>query len=358
MKNKFLATVMLMLVSTPALAYSVSLVAELDDVPWGIEFIDHDKLLINEKSGHIRLLDIDSGDIKLLMTIPDIYSNGQGGLLDVAKAPNSNHDFFFTYTKTVGKSTETVLAKAQLIEGSLQHWQDLLITNSGSGSSRHFGSRITFDDNNHVYFSVGDRGDRDNGQNTNNLAATIIRLNLDGSVPSNNPYVDNSEVRNEIWSYGHRNPQGIFFDSLTQNLWAIEHGPRGGDEINLIQPKTNYGWPVTSHGKEYWGPIAVGEGQEKEGIQSPALVYIPSIAPGSLILYRGQRYPNLNGHLLASALKLQHINVISIDNNNALSETSRILESLAERIRDITVSPDDYIYFSTDSGHIYRLSPN
>lgn len=358
MTYRLLFTAFLMMLSTHSLAYSVSLIAKLDDVPWGIAFIDKDEAVITEKSGNVRLLNVNSGDLDLLLNVSPLYSNGQGGLLDVAKSPRSSSELFFTYTKAVQKSTETVLAKAQLNNGSLQNWQDVLVTDSGSSSSRHFGSRIAFDDNHHVYFSVGDRGDRDNGQNTLNLAAAIIRLNLDGTIPSDNPYIENDKVRNEIWSYGHRNPQGIYFDSSTQNLWAIEHGPRGGDEINLIQPETNYGWPVTSHGKEYWGPIAVGEGQEKEGIQSPALVYIPSIAPGSLILYRGERYPSLNGHLLAGALKLQHINVISIDANNSLTEASRILESLNERVRDITVSPDDYIYFSTDSGHIYRLNPN
>ena len=157
----------------------------------------------------------------------------------------------------------------------------MLITRSASTPGRHFGSRITFDGTGHLFFSVGDRGVRPNGQDLSTHAGSILRLTLDGSVPENNPFVQQRSALPEIWSYGHRNPQGIFYDRKKRRLWSIEHGPRGGDEINLILPGRNYGWPVISYGKEYWGPVQVGEGTEKEGMEQPVKFYVPSIAPGS-----------------------------------------------------------------------------
>lgn len=169
-------------------------------------------------------------------------------------------------------------------QSGFSEWQELLVTKSTSGTSRHFGSRIAFDDRGHLFFGIGDRGERDYAQNLSNHAGAILRLNLDGSVPDDNPFVNNRNALPEIWSYGHRNPQGLYFDREHNRLWEIEHGPRGGDEINLILAGENYGWPVISYGKEYWAPIAVGEDTHREGMQQSVKVYDPSIAPGSLIV--------------------------------------------------------------------------
>ena len=180
---------------------------------------------------------------------------------------------------------------------------------------------------------------------------------LDGSVPADNPFVKNAHALPEIWSYGHRNPQGIAYDLQRQRLWEIEHGPRGGDEINLILPGRNYGWPVISYGKEYWGPVQVGEGTEKEGMEQPVKVYIPSIAPGSLILYSGKAFPGWKGNLFSGALILTHLNRVALDESGKAVAEERLLESLNERIRALVESPEGWIYFSTDSGKIYRLRP-
>ncbi|WP_029858475.1 PQQ-dependent sugar dehydrogenase, partial [Vibrio parahaemolyticus] len=205
-----------------------------------------------------------------------------------------------------------------------------------------------------IYFTIGDRGERDNGQNTQTHAGSILRLNLDGTVPTDNPFTS-SKAKPEIWSFGHRNPQGLFYDKETDQLWSIEHGPRGGDEINLIKKGANYGWARVSQGKEYWGPLDVGEAKSLPGMENPKLVYIPSIAPSNMVLYRGDKYSELDGKILVGALKLTHINVVGI-NDGKLTESQRLLEKLGERIRDITISPDGYIYFSTDSGKIFRLT--
>ena len=208
-----------------------------------------------------------------------------------------------------------------------------------------------------MFFGIGDRGHRPNAQDLSNHAGSIIRLNLDGSIPKDNPFINNESVLPEIWSYGHRNPQGLMYDFKYQRLWEIEHGPRGGDEINLIVAGANYGWPVISYGKEYSSPFAVGEGTHRDGMEQPVKVYIPSIAPGSLIMYSGDALSKWKGNLFSGALKLRHINRIVLDENGQVIKEERLLESLDERIRALAQSPEGWIFFSTDSGKIFRISP-
>jgi glucose/arabinose dehydrogenase len=338
-----------------AIEYRANEMANGFQIPWGIEFLDDQRVIVNEKNGTISLLDITSGKPQTLFKAPSVNSSGQAGLLDVALAPNTdkqNPQLFFTYSKQTSEGNTVALATAQLKSNQLVGWKDIFVADAITDTGRHYGSRIAFVDDK-VYFSIGDRGERDNGQNTQNHAGNILRLNLDGSVPKGNPFKP-SEARPEIWTYGHRNPQGMFYDEATKQLWSIEHGPRGGDEINLIKKGANYGWAKASHGKEYWGPLDVGEAKSLPGMEDPKLVYTPSIAPSNMILYRGDKYPELDGKILAGALKLAHINVVSIKNGK-LVESQRLMENLGERVRDITTSPDGYIYFSTDSGKIFRL---
>ena len=184
-----------------------------------------------------------------------------------------------------------------------------------------------------------------------------MRLKIDGSVPDDNPFVNQTDALPEIWSYGHRNPQGLFYDRQKKRLWSIEHGPRGGDEINLINPGLNYGWPVISYGKEYYSFAQVGESTHKEGMEQPVKYYVPSIAPGSLIVYSGKAFPNWKGNLFSGALAKRHLNRVEIDpDGNAIAE-ERLLEKLRERIRAIVESPEGWIYLSTDMGKIFRLKP-
>jgi len=221
------------------------------------------------------------------------------------------------------------------------------VTDAGSNKGQHFGSRIAFDNDGHVFFAVGDRGRRENAQDLSNHAGKVMRLNLDGSVPADNPFIANEKALAQIWSYGHRNPQGLFFDSKTNKLWSSEHGPRGGDEINLIEKGKNYGWPVVSFGKEYWGPIDIGEGTEKAGMQAPSYVYIPSIAPSFLLIH--------NEKFFLGALVKQHLNVVSADDAGKLSE-HRYLESLSQRVRSMAINSKGESFIGTDSGTLYRLT--
>ena len=329
-------------------------------VPWAMVFISADELLFTERSGAIKVLDPVFGTIKTLGGAPEVVASGQGGLLDVAVSPDFAQTgwLYFTYSKAAanGKSA-TALARARLREGRLKDWVDLFVANLHSSQAKHFGSRIAFDGKGHLFLSHGDRGDRHSAQNLANHGGAVLRLNLDGSVPEDNPFVGRADVAAEIWSYGHRNPQGIVFDGVKQRLWLIEHGPRGGDEINRIEPGRNYGWPVISYGKEYSLPVMVGEGTHKEGMEQPEKIYVPSIAPGSLLLYRGNAFPQWRDSLLAGSLALTHLNRIEVETSGGLGAEHRYLEGVGERIRAIAESPEGWLYVSTDSGRILRLSP-
>lgn len=335
-------------------------VAKVAGVPWGLAQLDKDTLIYTLRAGEVGLLNTADGKTQRLEGLPEIEVHGQGGLLDVAVRPGytAGDWVYFTYSKMHDGSPETTLARAILKKNKLSDWQDLLVTKVGSDSGNHFGSRIAFDDSGHVYFGVGDRGKRKNSQNLKNHAGAIMRLNIDGSIPEDNPFVGNKKALPEIYSYGHRNPQGLMFDTKTKQLWEVEHGPRGGDEINLIAEGKNYGWPVISYGKEYWGPLAVGEGTKKAGMEQPVKEYTPSIAPGSLIIYRGAAFPEWYGNLFVSALKLRHINRVELNDAGQAVAEMRLLESAKERVRDLLETSDGYIYFSTDSGKIMRLVPD
>lgn len=328
-------------------------------VPWGMVFISGNEILFTERSGKAGLLDVSNNKVRYLSGLPAVRASGQGGLMDVAVAPDYQPGgwIYFTYSKNVQRRGVTVLARARLNKDQLEDWEELLVTQSATNTDRHYGSRIAFDDKGYLFFGVGDRGDRANGQNLLTHAGSILRVKFNGEVPDDNPFVGRSDVLPEIWSYGHRNPQGLVYDVKHHRLWEIEHGPRGGDEINLVEKGKNYGWPVISYGKEYWGPVAVGEGTQKQGMQQPTKVYIPSIAPGSLLYYNGEAFPEWKGKLFAGALKLRHINVITLDRSGRAIEEDRLLEDLGERIRALTQGPKGRIYFSTDSGKIYAIKP-
>jgi len=332
---------------------TVSKVASNLGVGWGMTFLNENSLLISQKDGKITLLDLKSKETKNIQNIPKVLYRGQGGLLDIQK---KDEWIYLTYVKNVKGQGATTLARAKILDNKLVEFKDLLVTKSFSSTSHHFGSRIAFDDKGHVFFSIGDRGDRHSAQDLSNHKGSILRLNLDGSIPLDNPFVNNAKALDEIYSYGHRNPQGLFFDKNNKTLYSNEHGPRGGDEINIIKKGSNYGWPIVSQGKEYWNSSFVGNYRSKKNYIDGIKVYVPSIAPSSLISYSGKKYNNLKGNLFSGALKLQHLNQIILDENNKVVKENRLLEDLHERIRNVVESPNGEIYISTDNGNIYLVN--
>ena len=344
--------------------YKVETITEKLGLTWGMVFIESDKILFTERTGKIGIISTLSGEVIYIDGGPKVRAYGQGGLLDVAVPPGykTGDWIYFTYSKPLKRKGQiksaTTLARAKLQGKTFVELDDLLITKSLSNSNYHFGSRITFDGEGHIFFSIGDRGHRPNAQDMSIHSGSILRLKIDGRVPDDNPFFRRKDALPEIWSYGHRNPQGLFYDIQKKLLWSIEHGPRGGDEINLIKPGLNYGWPIISYGKEYYAPIKVGEGTHKEGMEQPVKYYVPSIAPGSLIVYSGKAFPNWKGNLFSGALAKRHLNRVEINLNGKAVGEERLLEKLSERIRAIVESPEGWIYLSTDMGKILRLKPD
>jgi len=326
-------------------------------ITWGMTFLDDNTLVFTQRSGKAGLLNIQTSQVTWLSGLPEVYAERQGGLLDVKAAPDYAQTgwLYFTYSKPTFTSAVTTLARAKLSADKLVNWQDLLVTNSESAQDIHFGSRIAFDNQGHVFLGVGDRGSRGKAQDLTNHAGTIIRLNMDGSIPKDNPFINNPKALDEIWSYGHRNPQGLVFDVNTNRLWEMEHGPRGGDEINLIEKGLNYGWPIVSQGKEYFSGSPVGE-RFKAGMIEPIKVYIPSIAPSDLIVYQGNEFPQWQGSLFSGALVLRHLNQVLLNKQGQAVAENRYLQSLNQRVRSVTQDKQGRLYVATDNGVIYRLS--
>lgn len=331
---------------------SYELVKDKLDIVWGMDF-NGDDLIFTERDGDIKRLNLKSKKVTTITGAPKVYARGQGGMLDIKYHPKNKEQVYFTYSKKVGDYYTTALATAKIKENQLIDLKDLLVGKGKSDTRRHFGSRITFDGQGHLFFSIGDRGDRDNPQKLSNHFGKVMRLNLDGSVPKDNPFVGKKGALPEIWSFGHRNPQGLVFDAKTKTLFEMEHGPRGGDEINVVEKGKNYGWPIISYGKEYWGPLSVGEGTHRKGMEQPLIHYVPSIAPCGLAIYRGEKYSKLKGKLISGALKLTHINVVD---PNSGKETDRLFNDDNLRVRSVVVAPSDDIYFSTDGGKIFKLT--
>jgi aldose sugar dehydrogenase len=339
------------------MAFQVDEVVSGQGVIWGVVFLSADQLLFTERQGNIYLLDLDTGLIKRLQGAPDVWNKDQGGMLDAAveKSYVPGDWIYFTYSKNSQGQGATTLARARLHKDRLTGWQDLLVTRSATGTGRHFGSRIAFDGRGHLFFSVGDRGVRPNGQDRSTHAGAILRVNLDGSTPSDNPFV----LGDACLKSGVRAPQspGPFLGERSSQVVVQRARPRGGDEINLIQPGENYGWPVVSHGKEYWAPLAVGEATSKPGMVDPVKVFTPSIAPSSLLVYSGKAFPLWQGSFFSGALALTHLNRVVLDSNNRPVKEERLLLDLDERIRDVIESPEGWLYVSTDSGRILCIRP-
>ena len=328
--------------------------------PWAIAFLPDGTYLISERPGRIRIFRDGALLPDPVPGLPMIAATGQGGLLDLAVHPDfaENRLLYFTYAAPVGRGATTRLARARFEDDQLHDVEVLFTAEPASSGGRHFGSRIVFDGQGLVFVSIGDRGDMPRAQRLDDHAGSIVRLHDDGRVPADNPFVGRADVRPEIYAYGVRNPQGMTLLVGTGQLWEHEHGPRGGDEINIIEAGRNYGWPVISHGIDYSGaPIGAGI-REKEGMEQPLHHWTPSIAPSGMVFYQGDAFPEWEGDLLVGALAHRHLARLSLNADNEVVSEVRMLEAQRNRIRDVRVR-DGRIYVLTDQdpGALLRIDP-
>lgn len=330
---------------------------------WGVAFLPNDEMLITERPGRLRIVRGGTLDPNPVAGVPDVWANGQGGLLDVAIHPDfaSNRWVYLTYSKPGdGNQATTALARGRLAaDGSrLEGVEDLFVAEAWTGAGVHFGSRLAFSPDGYLFMTVGDRGRMEAAQDRSNHQGTILRLNDDGTAPADNPFVGEAGVLPEIWAYGIRSPQGLAFHPETGELWETEHGPRGGDELNVIEPGRNYGWPVITYGINYNGE-QIGDGiTEAPGMEQPVHYWVPSIATSGLTIYDGDRFPAWRGSAFTGGLAGTQLARVDLAGRSA-EGVEVLLESRGERIRDVRTGPDGFIYLLTDSarGALLRLEP-
>ncbi len=329
------------------------------EYPWSLAFLPDGSMLVTERPGRLRVIRDGRLEPKPVQGLPAIAEVGQGGLLDIALDPDfaRNRLIYLSYAGAGPGGHGTEVARARLTEAGLSGWQTLLVVEPKSSGGRHFGSRLGFGPDGQLYVTSGERGEPERAQDLGDLAGTVIRLTADGAVPPDNPFIGRPGARPEIFSYGHRNPQGLAIDRATGRIWAVEHGPRGGDELNLIRPGANYGWPVITYGMSYAG-FKIGEGSAKPGMAQPATHWVPSISPSGLTYYDGDAFPKWRGNLFAGALSGQLLVRLELDGERVVGE-ERLLEELGERIRDVRQGPDGRLYLLTDDddGALLRLDP-
>ena len=338
--------------------FQVSVLAENLGVPWGMVFLNKDELLWTEREGKIKKIHIPTGKITSITGGPQVYAGGQGGLLDVALHPKfkKNKWIYFTYSIEKKGKRSTALARGELRNNQILFLKTLFQAQPFSRANLHFGSRLVFDKKGFLFMTVGDRGQKKSAQNLNMHLGKLLRLDKRGEAVSSNPFVNQKNAQPEIWSLGHRNAQGLFIHPETQELWLHEHGPRGGDEVNLIEKGKNYGWPVITYGKTYLGGFQIGEGTHKVGLEQPIKYFVPSIAPSGLLIYSGKKFSKWKGDFFSGALALSHLNRLKIKNKKVIEE-QRMLSSLYFRFRHIIEGPQGFIYVSVDQGMILKIAP-
>jgi len=360
-------TVLLLLADSAGAAEAVSdaragirveTVAEGLTHPWGMAFLPDGSLLVSERPGRLLRLDPAAGARQKIGGIPAVYARGQGGLLDVALHPDfaDNRWVYLTWAGRCDGGNATHMGRGRLQGDRLADFETLFVADPCVASNIHFGSRLVFDGAGHLFMTVGDRGQRRRAQDLGDHNGAVLRLNTDGSIPADNPFVERADARDAIFSYGHRNPQGAARHPQTGAVWIHEHGPRGGDEINLPEPGANFGWPKTTYGREYHGP-EIGP-DRLPGTVQPIHYWVPSIAPSGMAFYTGDAFPQWRGDLFIGALALTHLAHLKLEGTEVVGER-RLLDDRAWRIRAVTTGPDGLLYLLTDAdnGRLVRLRP-
>ncbi|GLB54180.1 hypothetical protein NBRC110019_32210 [Neptunitalea chrysea] len=335
--------------------YTTELVVDGFNIPWGVTFLPDSSMLVTEKSGELYW--IKNGEKTEITGMPQVFLRGQGGLLDIAAHPDyaTNGFIYFTYASPEGKERggNTALARAQIKNNAITNFKVLYKAAPNTTKSYHFGSRIAFDGKGHIFFTAGERGNRDeNPQDITRDNGKVYRLNEDGSIPANNPFYAKNNAKKAIYSYGHRNPQGLFIHPVTGEIWEHEHGPQGGDEINIIKEGANYGWPIVTYGENYNGTPITDERTRPE-FEDPIYYWVPSIAPSGFTYVSSEKYLELQGNLLVGSLKFQYLEHLVLDRKN-VTKREKLIENIG-RVRNVVQGPDGFIYVAVEGTGIMKL---
>lgn len=326
------------------------------DEPWGMDFLPDGRLLLTEKPGRIKLVSPGTWEPVEVSGVPEIAHEGQGGLMDILVHPrfSENGWIYLSYTVAAEGGFTTRVSRVRLQGHTLVELDELFTALPAFPQRRHFGSRLLID-RGYLYITVGDRGNRDLAQDLSTHNGKVIRLLDNGGIPPDNPFVGRAGARGEIFSYGHRNPQGIARHPINGSLWVSEHGPQGGDEINVLAPGANYGWPVITYGEEYGGG-KIGEGTHSPGMEQPLIYYTSSIGVAGIDFYTADVYPGWRQSLLVAGLRMTRINRLELA-GDGLGRETRLLGDLNMRIRDVKIGPDGLLYALADRSRLIRLEP-
>jgi len=325
--------------------------------PWGMTWLPDGRLLVTERAGEILVFKNDKFTGQKLVGVPKVFNKGQGGLLDIQLDPNfkKNGWLYISYAKPMEGGATTAVTRFKLKGNQLVEKKDIFLAKPILKADYHFGSRIVFDKAGLMYVSVGERGTQPKVQELDNDHGKIHRIYTDGRIPTDNPFAGQAGASASIWTYGHRNPQGMVYDAATDKIWAVEHGPKGGDELNLIQKGKNYGWPKTSYGINYDDTILT-EFKEMEGVENPVRYWVPSIGPCGMAIVTSSKYPEWKGNLLVGALAFRHVARVELADATYVKE-EKLLQDIG-RVRHVAQSPEGIIYVLTESpGLLVKLTP-
>ncbi len=328
--------------------------------PWCVAWLPDGTMLVTERPGRLRIVKDGKLDPRPVEGVPRVVARGQSGLFDVAPHPrfSENHLVYLSYTARGKGGIGTELARGKLVGHRLENVQVLFSETPKAETSLQFGGRIVFDGKGHVFLSLGDLGEKERAQKPDDDAGSVIRLNDDGSVPQDNPFVGKPGWKPEKYDLGHRNIEGMAWNPATGMLWTHEHGPQGGDEINVIRPGRNYGWPVITYGVNYGTGTKIGEGTKKQGMEQPLYYWVPSIAPSGMAFYTGDKFPKWKGDLFVGSLKFELLVRLRLQGEKVVKE-ERMLKGALGRIRDVRQGPDGFLYLLTDEpdGVLARIEP-
>lgn len=350
-----------MVVSSEKVTFRATTLTRGLERPWSLAFLPDGGFLVTERPGRLRRIDAGGElDPRPITGVPEVSAFGQLGLLDILVHPEfeANRTLFLSYVAGDDRRVNTEVVRATLDGGALRDVEVIFVATPKHYGGRHAGSRLALNHKGRLLVSLGDRGERRRAQDVSDHAGSIIRILPNGSVPPDNPFRGQGGARPEILSYGHRNIQGLAVHPRTGEVWAHEHGPQGGDELNRIEAGANYGWPVITYGKEYGSGASIGEGVTRPDIVAPVHQWTPSIAPSGMAFYFGSQFPAWTGSLLVGSLKFQYLARLEIRNTRVVHE-ERLLSGELGRIRDVRVGPDGFVYLLTDAGNgrLVRLTP-